>query len=228
MGGACVTRPANGSAIARAIALALSHPFGVGNSHFRLGVTEPRLVDTVPFGCFRRELFERIGLFDEELIRNQDDELNFRILRAGGRVLLVPGIVSQYYARESFGKLAAMYYQYGYFKPFVAYKVGRIMTVRQLVPPVFTVAMVLGGIAALWSVPVLVGVTGLVGAYGAAALLCALAIVPRHGVACSAALLAAFPVLHFSYGLGFVRGAVALLWGGRRARSETIPLAPTR
>jgi glycosyltransferase involved in cell wall biosynthesis len=228
VGGACVTRPANDSAIARAIALALSHPFGVGNSHFRLGVAEPRLVDTVPFGCFRRGLFERIGLFDEELVRNQDDELNFRILRAGGRVLLVPGIVSQYYARESFGKLAAMYYQYGYFKPLVAYKVGRIMTVRQLVPPVLTVAIVLGGIFALWAAPVLVGMAGLLGAYGAAALLCALGVVPRQGLACSAALLVAFPVLHFSYGVGFLLGAAALLRRGRSAPAESVPLAPTR
>src|SRR5438445_576499 len=96
VGGACLTLPADATATARAIAAALAHPFGIGNARFRLGTDEPRDVDTVPFGCFRRDVFERVGLFDEELVRNQDDEFNFRLLRAGGRVLLVPGAVCRY------------------------------------------------------------------------------------------------------------------------------------
>src|SRR5204863_8804170 len=75
VGGMVVTLPANNEPMARAIAIALSHPFGVGNSWFRIGTREQREVDTVPLGCFAREIFNRIGMFDEELVRNQDDEL---------------------------------------------------------------------------------------------------------------------------------------------------------
>ena len=78
----------------RAVAFGMSHPLGVGNSHFRIGTTEDRWVDTVPFGCYRREVFDRIGLFDEELVRNQDDELNLRLIRRGERItMLSPRIV---------------------------------------------------------------------------------------------------------------------------------------
>ena len=68
----------------------MSHPLGVGNSHFRIGVAGDRWVDTVPFGCYRRDVFDRIGMFDEELVRNQDDELNLRLINQGGRILLSP------------------------------------------------------------------------------------------------------------------------------------------
>ena len=68
VGGVCRTLPANDSPIARAVALGMSHPLGVGNSHFRIGTSENRWVDTVPFGCYRREVFDRIGTFDEELV----------------------------------------------------------------------------------------------------------------------------------------------------------------
>ena len=81
---------------------------------------EDRWVDTVPFGCYRREVFDRIGMFDEELVRNQDDELNLRLIRSGGRILLSPRVVCKYFARDSLLKLWRMYYQYGYYKPLVA------------------------------------------------------------------------------------------------------------
>jgi len=108
VGGVCVTVPANRTATARAIALALSHPFGVGDAQHRVGVQEARWVDTVPFGCYRRSSFDRVGGFDEELVRNQDVEFNHRLIRRGGRVLLVPGIKSYYYARGSLRQLARM------------------------------------------------------------------------------------------------------------------------
>ncbi len=120
VGGVVVTLPADDTPVARGIALAFSHPLGVGNAYFRIGVAGPRWVDTVPFGCFRRELFERVGMFDEEMVRNQDDEFNLRVIGRGGRILLLPDVVSRYYARRSLGAVARMFYQYGYFKPLVA------------------------------------------------------------------------------------------------------------
>ena len=138
VGGISIVRPANESSKAHAIAYALSHPWGVGNSHFRIGAAEPKWVDTVPFGCYWKEVFDRIGLYNETLVRNQDDEFNHRLIKHGGRILLVPEIVSFYTARESLEKLWTMFYQYGYFKPLAARAVGAVMTARQLIPSVFS------------------------------------------------------------------------------------------
>ena len=106
VGGVVITLPADDTPSARAIALAFSHPLGVGNAYFRIGVAGPRWVDTVPFGCFRRELFDRVGMFDEEMVRNQDDEFNLRLIGHGGRILLLPDVVARYYARRSLGAVA--------------------------------------------------------------------------------------------------------------------------
>ena len=149
MGGVCRTLPAADTAVAKAIAVGMSHPLGVGNSHFRIGSSEDRWVDTVPFGCYRREVFDRIGLFDEELVRNQDDELNLRLIKHGGRILLSPRIVCKYFARDSLAKLWRMYYQYGYFKPLVVRKVGGVMTLRQLAPPLFVLCLAATALAGL-------------------------------------------------------------------------------
>lgn len=211
VGGMVVTLPASREPMARAIAIALSHPFGVGNSWFRIGTREVREVDTVPFGCFRRELFSRIGLFDEELVRNQDDELNFRIIRRGGRILLLPDVVSYYYARESPSLAARMLYQYGYFKPLVARKIGRVVTLRQLVPPLFVAALAtLGILSFVWS-PARILLGALVATYGAAAIASAAGSDKTRGFADRACLAAVFPLLHIAYGAGFLRGLWSLL-----------------
>jgi glycosyltransferase involved in cell wall biosynthesis len=192
--------------LARAIALGMSHPFGVGNSHFRIGTQERRWVDTVPFGCFRREVFRRIGLFDEELIRNQDDELNFRLITRGGRILLLPDVSCRYFARKSLGQLSRMYYQYGYFKPLVARKVGRVMTVRQLVPALLVLALTGSAALSPW-LPSAAAVFAIVASgYVLSLLAFAAGALPRHGLGCALALVTVFPALHFSYGLGFLLG----------------------
>lgn len=206
VGGVLETVPAEDTPIAQAIALGMSHRFGVGNSHFRIGTRERREVDTVPFGCFRRDVFQRVGLFDEELIRNQDDEFNFRLITRGGRVVLLPDVFCRYFARRSLGQLSRMYYQYGYFKPLVARKVGRVMTLRQLVPALLVVAL-LGSAGLSMLQPGATAVFSLVTlTYALAVLVCALGAVPRQGLLCAAALTVVFPILHFSYGLGFLLG----------------------
>lgn len=205
VGGVLETVPADESPTARAIALGLSHRFGVGNSHFRTGTHQRREVDTVPFGCYRRETFDRIGLFDEELVRNQDDELNFRLIARGGRVLLLPDVTCRYFARRSFGQVARMYYQYGYFKPLVARKVGRVMTVRQLVPAMLIGALLGSGGLGLWVPEAAAAFAFIVALYAGGVLVCAAA-ATRSDLRCGLALAAVFPTLHFSYGFGFIRG----------------------
>jgi glycosyltransferase involved in cell wall biosynthesis len=221
VGGVLVTRPANNSAMARAIAIGLSHPLGVGNSYFRIGSSMPRWVDTVPFGCYRREVFDRIGLFDEELIRNQDDELNLRLIKNGGRILLSPHVVSYYYARDSIRKLWRMYYQYGYFKPLVARKVKGVLTSRQLVPPVFVTAVLTTGLLAPWSWAAEAGGALLLLCYAMSMAGCAAAAAWRHGWLVALALLVVFPTIHWSYGLGYLKGLWRfLVWQGSIGRRE--------
>jgi glycosyltransferase involved in cell wall biosynthesis len=206
VGGVLHTVPAEDTPTAKAIALGISHRFGVGNSHHRIGTRERREVDTVPFGCFRREVFERVGLFDEELIRNQDDEFNFRIITRGGRVLLLPDVSCRYFARRSFQQLARMYYQYGYFKPLVARKVGRVMTVRQLVPALLVAALLASAALATWLSSARVVFALVAASYLSLVLVCSAAAMRTHGIRCGAVLAAVFPTLHFSYGAGFLLG----------------------
>jgi glycosyltransferase involved in cell wall biosynthesis len=103
VGGRLITRPGSDTAVARAIALVSQHPFGVGNSGFRLG-WQGRFVDTVPFGAFRHEVFERVGLFRESLVRHQDFEMNARIREAGGRIFLSPNVSLTYYNLPTLSK----------------------------------------------------------------------------------------------------------------------------
>ena len=226
VGGVILTLPADSSTMARAIAIGLSHPFGVGNAYFRIGVGAPRWVDSVPFGCFRRELFDRIGLFDEDLIRNQDDEFNLRLIKYGGRILLLPDVISYYFARRSLPDLARMYYQYGYYKPLVARKVDGVMTWRQLVPGLFVLTLigtiVLAPVLLVRRVGIAVAAT-----YIATLLACVVGAVRRHGWRCALALAAVFPTIHFSYGFGSLRGAFDHLVQRRAARRDptVVPLS---
>lgn len=93
----------NNSFIGEAISLAMSCPFGVGNAKFRYS-NEEIYVDTLAFGAYKRDVFDKVGLFDEELVRNQDDEFNLRLTRSGGKILLTPSMKSYYYSRSSLKK----------------------------------------------------------------------------------------------------------------------------
>ncbi len=101
VGGVLETLPSENTLIAQSIAKVLSSTFGVGNSHFRTGVDKPKEVDTVPFGCFRKSLFEKIGGYNENLKRCEDIDLNIRIKKAGGKIMLFPDIKLKYFSRPS-------------------------------------------------------------------------------------------------------------------------------
>jgi glycosyltransferase involved in cell wall biosynthesis len=210
------TQPGDKTIMARAIAAALAHPFGTGNARYRLGTNRLRNVDTLQCACYRREVFERLGLFDEDLLRSQDSEFTFRLLRAGGRVLLVPGVTVKYYVRESLGKLWRMFSQYGYFKPLVARKVGAVMTTRQLIPALFVCTV---GLAALLA-PVFTTARGLLllalGAYLAADLTVAGTLARRRGILVGLASAVVFPVVHLAYGVSYLRGTLDFVIRRRR------------
>jgi glycosyltransferase involved in cell wall biosynthesis len=208
VGGVCINLPGSETAMARAIALAQSHPFGIGDAYFRLGTRIPRWVDTVPFGCFRREVFARVGLFDEDHVRTEDDEFNLRLKKHGGHLLLVPDLKVHYYTRETLSKIGRMYYQYGYFKALVARKLGAVLKLRHLVPSLFLICLLalgLMGLARSGRAPLGLGVLGV---YVFVNLLCAAQAAWQAGAGwtVAASLTLVFPTLHFSYGFGFLRG----------------------
>ena len=194
--------------VARRIGAAMGHPFGVGSAHFRTG-RKDGYVDTVAFGCYRREVFERIGYFDDELVRNQDDEFNFRVTQAGFRILLDLRVRSRYYVRASFPRLFEQYEQYGFWKVFVNRKHGTVTTLRQLVPAIWVAFVFLGmSLAGLSSVLAAVFVLGLL-AYVGVALRSAYSAAARSED--RAGVFQAFIVLHAGYGIGYVRGIWELL-----------------
>lgn len=157
-------------------------------------------------GCYRREVFDKIGLFDEQFVRNQDDEFNHRLIINGGKVLLVPEVRAYYYARTSLAKLWRTYYQYGYFKPLTAYKLMRILTFRQLIPSVFLVGLLAVVILGLLA-PAFWGLTqGVVAAYAAANLIVAVSMIRQYGWAPSLFSVLVFPIIHAAYGTGFLHG----------------------
>ena len=209
VGGVCRTLPARDTVVCKAIATALSSPFGMGNSYFRIGADHDMQVDTVPFGFFHREIFNRIGMFDEELVRNQDDEFNGRIIREGGKIFLVPEIVIDYFARDTIGKTSRMFYQYGLFKPLVNKKLGKPATIRQFFPLAFVLGLVLG-------VALSIGSLFFRWAFGAVAILyLLLALWFGFKLEKSSRVLILMPVLffviHVSYGWGYLCGLFKLL-----------------
>ena len=151
VGGVWNTQPAKDTPICQAIAQASSHPFGVGGSMHKIGASKIIETDTVPFGCYKREIFEKTGPFDIDLVRNQDDEFNGRLHNLGGRIYLIPQVIINYTARDTLCKMRKMYYQYGLYKPLVNKKLGAPATVRQFFPLVFLLLLIIGGTASIFS-----------------------------------------------------------------------------
>jgi glycosyltransferase involved in cell wall biosynthesis len=187
------------------IAQATSSPFGVGGARFHYSDRE-EWVDTVYMGAWHRQVFERIGCFDEEFVRNQDDEFNYRLLAQGGRILLSPQIKSRYYNRSNLKALWRQYFQYGMYKVRVMQKHPHQMRPRQFVPPIFVLSVMTTALFAPFSKfgrRLLALVTA---AYTAANLLVSLITSRQQGRRLTHLLPIVFGTLHFSYGLGFLVG----------------------
>jgi glycosyltransferase involved in cell wall biosynthesis len=208
----------HGTPTARRIGMALSTPFGVGDARFRTGGLAGH-VDTVAFGAYRRAALEEIGLFDETLVRNQDDELNFRLLEAGWRIWFDPRIRSSYFVRSSYRRLWAQYRQYGYWKVFVNRKHGTVTTARQVVPALFllllavltvlAVADVAGVLPTVWHrLPVLMWASA-AGLWGAGAV--ASAAIQADRIRDIPGTVWAFACIHGGYGGGYWEGILHFL-----------------
>lgn len=204
----------NEDAASEAIGMAMSSSFGVGNAHFRTG-TKSGYVDTVAFGAYRKEVFEKIGLFDEALTRNQDDEFNFRVIKAGFKIVLDPRIHSKYYVRADYSKLFRQYYQYGLWKVYVNRKHKAVTSMRQLVPPVFVLFLfsillipVFALLTPLGSISALVWICGFtlykIGAFYAA-------LKQKARPVQVPGVIFAFFLLHSGYGLGYLHGILKFI-----------------
>lgn len=188
---------------ARIVGLAMSSPFGVGDATFRTGGKEG-FVDTVAFGAYRYDVFKRVGLFDERLVRNQDDEFNFRVTKSGGKIYFNPTIRSKYFVRSSYSKLSRQYYQYGYWKVFVNRIHHTITTWRQTIPLFFVLFLasfsVLSFFSSYFSGILFCGIL----AWFIGAIVAAMS--QKAPTAVWPNLVLVFFILHFFYGLGYAKG----------------------
>lgn len=190
----------------RAVALATMSPFGAGDASYRLGGEGP--VDTVYLGAWRRELFDRVGAFDEGLRRNQDYELCLRIREAGGTVWLDPAIRSTTVTRATSAALARQYFDYGTGRAATVARHPRSLRARQVVPALFVAALAVGMPAALvtsWARRVLALI---IGVYVGVTTVVSTTIAARAGAGYLADLLLAFATMHLSWGVGFWVGLV--------------------
>lgn len=199
------------TSMAQAISLAMSSLFGVGDAYFRHGQQQKeRYVDTLAFGAYKREVFDCIGLFDEELVRNQDYELNYRLRQAGGKILLTPTIKSRYYTRSSLRTLWNQYFQYGFWKARMLRKHPRSVRIRQLVAPLFVLTLLISGALSVVS-NLAAWVFALVAAsYLSLSLAFSVSIAARREWRHLPVLPLVFACLHLSWGLGFLYGLVWL------------------
>jgi glycosyltransferase involved in cell wall biosynthesis len=197
-----------------AAADATSSRFGVG-SYFHFG-TEEREVDTVYLGMWPKAVFARVGLFDEELVRNQDDEFNYRLRKAGGRIVLNPAMRSWYQNRQDVAHLLRQYYQYGQWKVRVLQKHPRQMSWRHFVPPAFVAGLIALTVAqALW--PAAQGLLRLVGGvYLLAVLVAAWSVSRRRGMRGVLATALALVCVHVAWGTGFLSGLITFADRWRR------------
>jgi glycosyltransferase involved in cell wall biosynthesis len=144
VGAVCLTDVKKKNSISLAIKESLSHRFGVGDSMFRTGVNKITEVDTVPFGCFRRDVFTRFGNYDERLVRNQDIELNKRIKRGGGKVYLIPDIYCTYFARDTFSGFIKSNYSNGLWNILTIYHTKTLdsLSIRHFIPLFFVLSII--------------------------------------------------------------------------------------
>ncbi len=211
VGGVWVTLPGKDTVIAKSIALALSHPFGVGNANFRIGLTKPKYVDTVPFGCYKKKVFDRIGLFNENLVRNQDIEFNLRLKKKGGKILLAPDIVSYYYARSTFKELAKNNFWNGFWVIYSIKFANLPFSIRHTIPAIFTSSLLLSLFTSLWLNLFTYLYLFILSIYIFLNLFFSLRLSLQKGLKYIIPLSLAFSTLHFSYGSGSIWGMVKLI-----------------
>ena len=207
VGGYGRTLPGASTPVARAIGLATTSPFGVGNSAFRLGKRVERVADTVPFGTFRKSMFEKIGPYDERLVRNQDIELNSRIRKSGREIIISPDIKLSYFNRATFRGIWQQSFNNGLWNPYTVWLTGGSLHLRHFIPLAFVCGIVALSVGALFRGGVFgIVFLGYLALYSICAFVAARKQEPKKNLSNTPLVMIAFISLHLSYGLGSLWG----------------------
>jgi glycosyltransferase involved in cell wall biosynthesis len=188
--------------ISKAIALAVTSPFGVGNAYYRFA-NRQMWVDTVAFGCWRKKTLLLLGGWNEDYLINEDYELNFRLRRIGGKILLSPEVKSYYHSRSSITSLFRQYFNYGKWKIKTLVSHPESMVYRQAVPPLFVVSL----LASICAIPLsTIPLLAVMGPYTLINLICSVCIAAKHGLKFGVLLPFIFFTIHFAWGGGCLSG----------------------
>jgi len=211
VGGVLKTVPSNDSSIAKAIAICLSHFFGAGGSYFRTGLRKPMEVDTVFGGCYRKEVFDKIGLFNEKLIRSQDIELNRRLKASGGKILLVPEITAYYYPQNNLADFFEHNFLDGIWTIYPLKFGIRIFSLRHLIPLFFTLSLFLSLILFSFFPIAILFFDLIFGTYILLSIFFSIQISIKNGFKYFFLMPVVFLSRHIGYGLGSIWGLIKLI-----------------
>ena len=219
-GGIIEVVPRNNTLTGQTLAAVNTSPFAVGNAYYRIGTDQVRKVDTVPFGCFKRELFNRIGLFNPDLPRAEDRDLNARIISAGGSIYLDPSIQCRYFIRSNLKEYLKWIKQNGLWVFYASrFTDTSFRSWRNYIPLLFLLYC-LALLPLYLAAPPALLFTMLfpLGLYLFLDILFS-ARIAIHNRLPLAGLLAAvyFPLTHFAYGLGSIQGIIKLFYAGQSA-----------
>lgn len=236
VGGMWITEPGNQTLEAAAIAMATTDKIGIGNASYRHGADTEIETDTVPYGCFKRDIFSRIGTFDEDLLRNQDDEFNGRIIKNNGKIFLIPEVKIRYFARPTYAKMRTMFYQYGLYKPLVMLKLGSAATWRQFAPPMLVLGHFIAFLFILFFPSMWWLFVGGLLTYYMLLLFRATQITQSLPAFASQfsriklilKIFLAFPQIHFSYGMGYIKGWVDFIVLKKHLKNSSASLKENR
>lgn len=209
VGGVWMISPQNNSWVARSIAAAAANPFAVGDAHYRF-TDKAAYVDTVPYGSYKRELFNQVGFFDENLLANEDYEFNTRIRQFGGRIWLDPAIQCTYFARPTLSALAKQYWGYGFWKAQMLKRYPETLRWRQALPPLFVLALIVLVLAGIFWQPAWLVLAVVIGLYLLIQLIPAFSISSKlKDISLSIGIVLATLVMHISWGTALIVGLLS-------------------
>lgn len=206
VGGVWNIQASNDSWIARSIAAAAGNPLAVGDALYRF-TDKAAYVDTVPYGAYKRSLFDEIGLFDETLLANEDYEVNTRIRQAGGRIWLDPAIRCTYFSRPTLRALARQYWGYGYWKAQMLKRYPETLRWRQALPPLFVLGVLFLAILGFFWKPAWIALATVLGLYLLIQLIPALSLARKlKDLSLAPGIVLATLTMHFSWGPALIVG----------------------
>lgn len=197
--------------IAKSITNVLSSPFGVGNSYFRIG-SKAKYVDTVAYGAYRKEIFEKVGYFNEELERNQDLELHSRIKKIGGKFYFNPEIKSYYFTRSTIKGFMRQAFRNGKWNIITLNWQKEALSLRHMIPCIFVFSLLFNLLISFYVKKWFYILEFELILYLLGVIIATLKIVKHNGLKYLLTTPLLFPILHISYGIGSLVGIIKLLF----------------